>query len=143
MNGVIGQVEDIHLEGGGVTLDPGGNVYWLEGVRELDDELGRFREVLFWLGGGVEGACPADVSAIARLDVSMSCNRATVSWPVISVKRGIESLPYGLRLRGPVQHVRTGHFAVVVRPVGRERKQRRRVPDRPIGVHASVKRVGT
>jgi hypothetical protein len=34
------------------------------------------------------GACPAGVNAIARLDVSMSCRRATVSWPVISVKRG-------------------------------------------------------
>jgi hypothetical protein len=34
------------------------------------------------------GACPADVSAIARLDVSISCRRATVSWPVISLKRG-------------------------------------------------------
>jgi hypothetical protein len=34
------------------------------------------------------GACPAGVSARARLDVSMSCRRATVSWPVIPVKRG-------------------------------------------------------
>jgi hypothetical protein len=41
MNGVIGKVEDIHLEGGGVTLDRGGNVYMLECVRELEDELGR------------------------------------------------------------------------------------------------------
>jgi hypothetical protein len=47
MNGVIGHVEDIHQEGGGVTLNMGGNVYRLEGVRELEDELGRFREVLY------------------------------------------------------------------------------------------------
>jgi hypothetical protein len=40
------------------------------------------------LGGGVDGACPADVSTIARLDVSMFCRRAAVSWPVTSVKRG-------------------------------------------------------
>jgi hypothetical protein len=46
MNGVIGQVEDIHLEGGGVVLDRGGNVHMLECVCELDDELGRLREVL-------------------------------------------------------------------------------------------------
>jgi hypothetical protein len=46
MNGVIGQVEDIHPEGGGVVLDRGGNVHRLEGVRELEDELGRLREVL-------------------------------------------------------------------------------------------------
>ena len=46
MNGVIGQVEDIHPEGGGVVLDRGGNVHRLEGVRELEDELCRLREVL-------------------------------------------------------------------------------------------------
>jgi hypothetical protein len=34
------------------------------------------------------GACPSGVSAIARLDVNMSCRRETVSRPVISVKRG-------------------------------------------------------
>jgi hypothetical protein len=47
MNGVIGQVKDIHQEGGRVTLDRGGDVYMLEGVRELEKELGRFREVLY------------------------------------------------------------------------------------------------
>jgi hypothetical protein len=46
MIGVIGQVEDIHPEGGGVVLDRGGNVHGLEGVRELEDEHGRFKEVL-------------------------------------------------------------------------------------------------
>jgi hypothetical protein len=46
MNGVIGQVEDVHPEGGGVVLDRGGNFHWLEGVRELEDEQGRLREVL-------------------------------------------------------------------------------------------------
>jgi hypothetical protein len=55
MNGVIGQVEDIHPEGGGVVRDWGGNLHWLEGVRELEDELGRLREVLnpaLWVGRG-------------------------------------------------------------------------------------------
>jgi hypothetical protein len=46
MNGVIGQVEDIHPKGGGVVLDRGGNVQWLEGVRELEEKLCRLREVL-------------------------------------------------------------------------------------------------
>jgi hypothetical protein len=46
MNGVIGQVEDIHQEGAGVTLDRGGNVDRLEGVRELEVELCRLSEVL-------------------------------------------------------------------------------------------------
>jgi hypothetical protein len=46
MNGVIGQVEDIHPEGGGVVLDRGGNVHSLEGVRESEDELSWFRKVL-------------------------------------------------------------------------------------------------
>jgi hypothetical protein len=41
MNGVIGQVEDIHPEGGGVVLDRGGDVHGLEDVRKLEDELGR------------------------------------------------------------------------------------------------------
>jgi hypothetical protein len=35
MDGVMGKVEDIYPEGGGVTLDRGGVVEWLEGVREL------------------------------------------------------------------------------------------------------------
>jgi hypothetical protein len=47
MDGVIGQVEDISPRGGGVTLDRGGNVHELEDVRELEDELGRFKEVLY------------------------------------------------------------------------------------------------
>jgi hypothetical protein len=46
MNGVIGQVEDIHPEGGGVVLDRCGNVHGREGVRELEDELRWLREVL-------------------------------------------------------------------------------------------------
>jgi hypothetical protein len=37
MDRVIGQVDDIYPEGGGVTLDRGGNVHMLEGVRELED----------------------------------------------------------------------------------------------------------
>jgi hypothetical protein len=79
MDGVIGQVENIYPEGGGFTLDRGGNVHMLEGVRDLEDELGRFMEVLYMAWGGVEGAYPAGVSAIARLNVSMSYRRATVS----------------------------------------------------------------
>ena len=88
MNGIIGQVEDIHPEGGGVVLDRGGNVHWQEGVRELEDELCRLREVLepaLWVG---RGADPAEVGACARLDVRRSCRRATVSLPVIPVNRG-------------------------------------------------------
>jgi hypothetical protein len=46
MNGVIGQVEDIYPEGRGVGLDRGGSVQWMEGVRELEDELSRLMEVL-------------------------------------------------------------------------------------------------
>jgi hypothetical protein len=46
MNGVIGQVEDIHPKEGGVVLDRDRNVHGLEGVRELEDELGRLKEVL-------------------------------------------------------------------------------------------------
>jgi hypothetical protein len=42
MDGFIGQVEDIYPEEGGVTLDRGGDVHWLECVRELEEELGRF-----------------------------------------------------------------------------------------------------
>jgi hypothetical protein len=57
-------VEDIYAEGGGVTLDRGGNVHRLEGVRELEDELGRFREVLYlaWGSGrgGLSGGCERD-----------------------------------------------------------------------------------
>jgi hypothetical protein len=45
MNGVLGQVEDIDREGGGVILDRGGHVHWLEGVRK-PEELCGFREVL-------------------------------------------------------------------------------------------------
>jgi hypothetical protein len=47
MDGVIGQVEDISPKGGGVTLDRDGSVHGLEGVRELEDELGMFMEVLY------------------------------------------------------------------------------------------------
>jgi hypothetical protein len=64
MNGVTGQVEDIYPEGGGVTLDRGGNVHGFEGVHELEDELGRFREVLYlaWRRGrgGSSGRCERD-----------------------------------------------------------------------------------
>jgi hypothetical protein len=81
-------VEDIYPEGGGIPLDRGGSVHWLEGVRELEDEMYKFGEVLYLAWGRGRGGCPAVVSAIARLNVSMSCRRATVSWPVISVKRG-------------------------------------------------------
>ena len=42
MDGFIGQVDDIYPQGGGVTLDRYGNVYWLKRVRELEEELGRF-----------------------------------------------------------------------------------------------------
>jgi hypothetical protein len=88
MNGVIGQVEDIHPKGGGVVLDRDGNVHGLEGVRELKDEMGMLKEFHNPALGGVVGADPAEVSAIARLEVRRSCRRATVSWPVISVNRG-------------------------------------------------------
>jgi hypothetical protein len=40
------------------------------------------------LWGWVVGADPAEVSAIARLEVRRSCRRAIVSWPVISVSWG-------------------------------------------------------
>jgi hypothetical protein len=88
MNGVIGQVEDIYPKGGVVGLDRGGSVQWLEGVRELEDERSRLREVLDSALGWVVGADPAEVSAIARLKVRRSCRRATLSWPVILGNRG-------------------------------------------------------
>jgi hypothetical protein len=55
MNGVIGQVEDIYPEGGGITLDRGRVVYWLHGVRKLEEKLGRLREVLDMGGQGGRG----------------------------------------------------------------------------------------
>jgi hypothetical protein len=54
MNGVIGQVDDIHPIGGGVVLDRDWVVQWLEGVRELKHELCWFREILH-LGGQGRG----------------------------------------------------------------------------------------
>jgi hypothetical protein len=49
---------------GGVTLDRGGNVHGLEGVRELENELGRFKEVLYLAWGrgrgGLSGGCERD-----------------------------------------------------------------------------------
>jgi hypothetical protein len=47
--------------------------------------LGR-SSILHW--GWVVGADPAEVSAIAKLEVRRSFRRATVSWPVISVNKG-------------------------------------------------------
>jgi hypothetical protein len=51
-------VEDIHPEGGGVVLDRDGNFHGLEGVHELEDELGRLKEVLNPALGWVTGAYP-------------------------------------------------------------------------------------
>jgi hypothetical protein len=55
MDGVIGQVEDIYPEGGWVILDRYGSVHGLEGVRELEDELGGLGEVLYLAWEGVRG----------------------------------------------------------------------------------------
>jgi hypothetical protein len=64
MDGVIGHVEDIYPEGGGVTLDRDGSVLRLEDVRELEDELGKLTEVMYlarWRGrGGLSGGCERD-----------------------------------------------------------------------------------
>jgi hypothetical protein len=51
MDGVIGQVEDIHPEGGGVTLDRCGDVHWLDRVRKLEEELECLGHVLHLAGG--------------------------------------------------------------------------------------------
>jgi hypothetical protein len=51
MDGVIGQVEDIYPEGGGVALDRGGDVHRLDRVRKLEEELDRLGQV-FHLAGG-------------------------------------------------------------------------------------------
>jgi hypothetical protein len=48
------------------------------------------------------------------LDVGMLCRRATVSWPVISVKRGIGSSPVGMRLQGPMHLGGIGPSVVVI-----------------------------
>jgi hypothetical protein len=88
MDGVIGLVEDIYPEGGGVTLDRGGDVHSLDCVRKLEEELDRLGHVLHMAGAGVVGAVPAGTSSTARREVSRSCRRATVSRPERSVKRG-------------------------------------------------------
>jgi hypothetical protein len=55
MDEVIGQVEDIHREGGGVTLDRGGDVHWMECVLKLEEELDRLGQVLYMEGGRSRG----------------------------------------------------------------------------------------
>jgi hypothetical protein len=45
MDGVIGEVEDINPPGGGVSFDRDWVIDWLEGVRDLKEELSRLREV--------------------------------------------------------------------------------------------------
>jgi hypothetical protein len=52
MNGVIGKVEDIYPEGGGLVRDREWVVNWLEGVREREEEMCRFREVFDLEGHG-------------------------------------------------------------------------------------------
>jgi hypothetical protein len=51
MDGVIGKVEDIYQEGGGVALDRSGDVHSLDRVRKLEEELDRLGQV-FHLAGG-------------------------------------------------------------------------------------------
>jgi hypothetical protein len=56
MDGVLGEVEDIYPKCGRVGFDRGWCVERLNGVRELEDELGLFREVFeAVLGVGREG----------------------------------------------------------------------------------------
>jgi hypothetical protein len=88
MLGVIGQVEDIYPQGGGVALDQGGDVNWLDRVHELEEELDRFRQVFRLAGGGVVRVVPLGTSSVDIREVRRSCMRATVSRPDILVKRG-------------------------------------------------------
>jgi hypothetical protein len=55
MNEVIGHVEDLDPLGGRVVLDRGWIVDWLQGVRKLEEKLGRLREVLELRGHGGRG----------------------------------------------------------------------------------------
>jgi hypothetical protein len=51
MDGDIGQVEDIYPEGGGIILDRGGDVHWLDCVRKLQEELDRLMQVVHMVKG--------------------------------------------------------------------------------------------
>jgi hypothetical protein len=64
-DGVVGQVEDIYPVGGGVVLDRGWVFDWLQGVRKMEEKLGRLREVLD-LGGQGERGEDADGGELDR-----------------------------------------------------------------------------
>jgi hypothetical protein len=53
-------VENICQEGGGVVFDRDHGSDWREGVSELEEELGRFRQVIDGGGLSLEGAAPAE-----------------------------------------------------------------------------------
>jgi hypothetical protein len=63
MNGVIGQLEDTYPVGGRVVLDRGWVFDWLQGVRKLEEKLGRLRQVfdLARQGGRGEDADGGDL----------------------------------------------------------------------------------
>jgi hypothetical protein len=88
MDGVVGQVEDIYQEGGGVILDRGGNVDWLDRVRKLEEELDRLRQVFHLVGGRLVWAVPVGTNLIDKREARRSGRRATASRPDMSVKRG-------------------------------------------------------
>jgi hypothetical protein len=59
--GVIGQVENIYPQRGGVALDRSGFVHWLDRVRELEEELDQFKQVFHLAGGwGRQGGTGGD-----------------------------------------------------------------------------------
>jgi hypothetical protein len=53
-------VKDICQEGDDVVFDRGHGSDWREGVSELEEELGRFRQVIDGGGLSLEGAAPAE-----------------------------------------------------------------------------------
>ena len=77
-----------HREEGSPSIGVGTSTGWRASANYMMNWAASGRSSI-WLGEGVVGACPAGVSAIARLDVSMSCRRATVFGPERSVNRGI------------------------------------------------------
>jgi hypothetical protein len=60
-NGIIGQVKDIHQEGGGVVVNREHGFDRLEGISELEEEMGsRFWQVVDGCGMGPDGAAPCE-----------------------------------------------------------------------------------
>jgi hypothetical protein len=115
-------VEDTYPQGGGVTLDRGGVVHWLERIRELEEELDRFRHVFHLAGGGVDRVVPQGTSSIDRWEVRRSCTRATVSRPDRSVNMGERILSRRPEIAGTEATRRNSPSAVsVLSAWGRER----------------------